>query len=134
MRTKTSKTIVAMLVFVVTAAFATATFADEMKLPMTPAEHEAMAKSYKEQAAQYKKVADDHRAMAEAYKKAHPDAKGGATDVALPRSVPRDAQCVVPVQPRSDDSDATSSAGSMGLATCIWKPADRARTRSSLRA
>ena len=78
MRTKTSKTIVAMLVFVVSAAFATATFADEMKLPMTAAEHEAMAKSYKEQAAQYKKVADDHRAMAEAYKKAHPDAKGGA--------------------------------------------------------
>lgn len=69
MRTKISKTIVALLAFVVSAVFATATFADEMKVPQTAAEHEAKAKSYKDQAAQYKKVADDHRAMAEAYKK-----------------------------------------------------------------
>ena len=79
MRTKTSKTIVALLAFVVSAVFATATFADEMKLPQTAAEHEATAKSYKDQAAQYKKVAEDHKAMAAAYKKtiANPESKTG---------------------------------------------------------
>lgn len=58
---------------------ATASFADDMKIPQTTAEHEEMAKQYKDQAAQYKKVADDHRAMAEAYKKtiAMPVSKGG---------------------------------------------------------
>jgi hypothetical protein len=79
MRTKTSRPIVALLAFVVSAVFATATMADEMKLAQTAAEHEAMAKSYKDQAAGYKKVADDHRAMAEAYKKSFsaPPSKAG---------------------------------------------------------
>ncbi len=56
----------------------TVAFADEAKVPTTVAEHEALAKQYKDQAAQYKKVAEEHKAMAAAYAKAHPDAKGGA--------------------------------------------------------
>ena len=78
MRTKTSfTTIVALLAFAISAAFATATFAEEVKIPATTAEHEAAAKQYTDQAAQYKKVADDHRAMAAAYAKSHADSKGG---------------------------------------------------------
>jgi hypothetical protein len=65
--------------FIAFAFTATAARADEMKLPTTAAEHEAMAKQYKDQAAQFKKVADEHKAMAEAYKKsvAMPEMKGG---------------------------------------------------------
>ena len=70
MRVRTSlRTIVALFAFATLAVSATAALADGMKVPETAAEHEAMAKSYKDQAAQYKKVGDDHRAMAEAYKK-----------------------------------------------------------------
>ena len=72
------RTILASLVLAAFAFTANAAFADEMKVPTTAAEHEALAKQYKEQAAQYKKVAADHKAMAEAYAKAHPDTKGGA--------------------------------------------------------
>ena len=72
------RTVLAVLAFAMFAASATASRADEMKVPQTAAEHEALAKSYKEQAAQYKKVAEEHKAMAAAYAKAHPDAKGGA--------------------------------------------------------
>jgi hypothetical protein len=72
------RSIVASLAFAALALTASASFADEAKVPQTVAEHEAMAKQYKEQAAQYKKVADDHRAMAAAYAKAHPDTKGGS--------------------------------------------------------
>ena len=73
------RTIVASIMFAAFAFTANAAFADEMKVPTTAAEHEAMAKQYKDQAAQYKKVADDHKAMAEAYKKsvAMPEMKGG---------------------------------------------------------
>ena len=73
------RTIVASLAFAAFALTASASFADEAKVPETAAEHEAMAKQYKDQAAQYKKVADDHRAMVQAYKKtlAMPESKGG---------------------------------------------------------
>lgn len=54
------------------------TFAEEAKVPTTVAEHEALAKQYRDQSTQFKKVADDHRAMAAEYAKAHPDSKGGA--------------------------------------------------------
>jgi hypothetical protein len=76
---KFPRTIVALLAFTTLAIHASATFAEEVKVPQTTAEHEAMAKQYRDQAAQYKKVADDHRAMAEAYKKtiAMPVSKGG---------------------------------------------------------
>lgn len=70
MRVRTSlRTIAALFAFATFAVSATAVLADEAKIPQTAADHEALAKSYKDQAAQYKKVADDHRAMAEAYKK-----------------------------------------------------------------
>jgi hypothetical protein len=70
-------TLLAALAFVAFAFTATAAFADEAKVPTTAAEHEALAKQYQDQAAQYKKVADDHKAMAAAYATSHPDAKGG---------------------------------------------------------
>lgn len=70
MRVKTSlRSIVMLVAFTAFAMSATAARADEPKVPQTAADHEALAKSYRDQAAQYKKVADDHRAMAEAYKK-----------------------------------------------------------------
>ena len=69
---------IASLAFVAFAVTASAALAQEAKIPTTAAEHEALAKQYKDQAIQYKKVADEHRAMAAAYAKAHPDAKGGA--------------------------------------------------------
>jgi hypothetical protein len=70
-------TTLAALAFFAFAFAATAAFADDAKVPTTAAEHEALAKQYQDQAAQYKKVADDHKAMATAYGKAHPDSKGG---------------------------------------------------------
>ena len=54
-----------------------AAFADEAKVADTVAEHEALAKTYEEQAATYHKVAEEHKAMADAYAKSHPDSKGG---------------------------------------------------------
>ena len=75
--TKT-RTILTSLAFVAFALTATRSFADEAKVPTTTAEHEGLATQYKEQAAQYKKTADEHRAMAAVYAKAHPDSKGGA--------------------------------------------------------
>ncbi len=75
--TKT-RTILASLAFVAFALTATASVAGESaKVPTTTAEHEALAKQYKEEAAMYKKTADEHREMAAVYAKAHPDAKGG---------------------------------------------------------
>jgi len=72
------RTILAAFALAAFALSATTAYADEAMVPTTAAEHEALAKQYKEQAVQYKKVADEHRAMAAAYAKAHPDAKGGA--------------------------------------------------------
>jgi len=69
--------IVTSLAFAAFALTATASFAEEAKVPTTTAEHEALVKQYKEQATQFKKVGDDHRAMAAAYAKEHPDSKGG---------------------------------------------------------
>jgi hypothetical protein len=71
------RTILAAFVFATFAVSATASYADDAKVPTTTAEHEALAKQYKDQAAAYKKVADEHRAMAAAYAKEHPDSKGG---------------------------------------------------------
>lgn len=70
------RTLLATLAFAMFAFSAGGAFADEAKVPATAAEHDALAKQYKDQAAQYKKVADEHRAMAAAYAKSHPDAKG----------------------------------------------------------
>ena len=53
----TFRTILATFAFAAFALTATASFADEAKVPTTAAEHEALAKQYKDQAAQYKEVA-----------------------------------------------------------------------------
>ena len=74
---KPARTIIAVLAFAAFTASTAVALAEDVKLPQTPAEHEAMAKQYKDQAAQYKKVAEEHRAMAATYAKAHPDSKGG---------------------------------------------------------
>lgn len=71
------RTIVTSLAFAAFALTATASFAGEAKVPTTTAEHEALAKQYKDQATLFKQVGDDHRAMAAAYAKEHPDSKGG---------------------------------------------------------
>ena len=71
------RTIIASLAFAAFALTATTSFAEDAKVPATAAEHETLAKQYKDQAAQFKKVGDEHRAMAAAYAKAHPDSKGG---------------------------------------------------------
>ena len=44
----------------------------ETKMPESPADHLALAKTYQEKAAAYRKEAADHRAMADAYKKTVP--------------------------------------------------------------
>jgi hypothetical protein len=73
------RNVLALAAFTAFAFTATASFADEPKVPQTAADHQAMAKQYTDQAAQFKKVADEHRAMAEAYKKsfAAPASKAG---------------------------------------------------------
>lgn len=70
------RTTLACLAFAAFALAATASRAEEAKVPTTVAEHEAMAKQYQEQATQFKKVADDHRAMAAAYAAAHQPTNG----------------------------------------------------------
>lgn len=74
------RTILAAVVFAAFAASATASYADDAKVPTTTAEHEALAKQYKDQAATYKKLADEHRAMAAAYAKEHQPLKGHTTN------------------------------------------------------
>lgn len=71
------RTILAALAFTAFAVGAATSHADEVKLPETAADHEALAKQYKEEAAQYRKVVGEHQAMAAAYAKAHPDPKAG---------------------------------------------------------
>src|SRR4051812_43680496 len=67
------RSILAALAFSAFAVGATTSHADEMKIPQTTADHEALAKQYKDEATQYRKVAADHQAMAAAYAKSHPD-------------------------------------------------------------
>ena len=51
--------------------------AQEVVLPETAAEHEALAKKYRDEAAGFRKSAADHRKMADAYAKAHAQPKTG---------------------------------------------------------
>jgi hypothetical protein len=44
-------------------------FAEDVKVPVTVADHTALAKQYADKAASYKAEAESHRKMAEAYKK-----------------------------------------------------------------
>ena len=53
------------------------TTAQEVTLPATAAEHEALAKKYREEAASYRKSAAEHKKMAEAYAKEHATPKTG---------------------------------------------------------
>ena len=80
------RTLTASLAFVAFALTASASFAEDVKVPTTAAEHEALAKQYKEQATQYKKVAEDHRTMFAVYAAAHqptngPTANSGAVQM-----------------------------------------------------
>lgn len=79
MLTNKIRRLLALTAFAAFAFTATTSFAEGVKVPQTAADHQALAKQYTDQAAQFKKVADEHRAMAEAYKKsvAIPEAKGG---------------------------------------------------------
>jgi hypothetical protein len=56
-------------------AFTTSAFAQDAKVPETAADHEAMAKSYKEKADGYRKDAEWHKQMLESYKKTHMEGK-----------------------------------------------------------
>jgi hypothetical protein len=47
----------------------TLTYAQEVKVPVTVADHTALAKQYSDKAAAYRAEAEHHRKMAEAYKK-----------------------------------------------------------------
>jgi hypothetical protein len=69
MLTTKIRNLLALTVFAAFAFTATEAVAQEAKVPQTAADHQALAKQYTDQAAQFKKVADDHKAMAEAYKK-----------------------------------------------------------------
>jgi hypothetical protein len=44
----------------------------EVKVPVTAADHLALAKSYQQRAAEYRKVVAEHKEMADAYKKSLP--------------------------------------------------------------
>ena len=59
----------ALLFLALFAASSSPAFADDMKMPQTAADHQAMAKEYQDKAAAYKKEAAYHREMAAAYKK-----------------------------------------------------------------
>jgi hypothetical protein len=52
--------------------------AEDAKVPVTAADHMAMAKTYQEKAKAWRAEAAYHRAMAKAYAKEHPDRKSGA--------------------------------------------------------
>ena len=54
--------------------------AEEAKVPETSAEHEALAKTYQDKAAGYRKEVEWHKAMAAAYAKKYPASKGGVKD------------------------------------------------------
>jgi hypothetical protein len=56
-------------VFAAFALTAPASFAQDAKVPETAADHEAMAKSYRDKAATFRKEEESHKQMAEAYKK-----------------------------------------------------------------
>jgi hypothetical protein len=60
-----------------------------MKLPETVDDHLALARSYEEKVATWRKEAAYHREMAAAYKKSHPDFKG----VRNPEAVTMEKHC-----------------------------------------
>jgi hypothetical protein len=69
--------------------------AEEAKVPVTAADHRAMARSYADKAAAWRAEAAYHREMATAYKKAHPDQKSGARN---PWTVEMEKHCMTIVK------------------------------------
>lgn len=80
MRATTFKGLLASAALGTMLMFAGGVRADEVKAPETTAEHEALAKTYQEKAAGYRKEAEWHKAMAAAYAKKYPTSKGGIKD------------------------------------------------------
>ena len=78
MPTTKIRNLLALTVFAAFAFTATASFAQDAKIPQTAADHQALAKTYQDKAASYRKDAEWHKQMAEQYAKGFPDAKGGA--------------------------------------------------------
>ena len=74
---RTIQTLVAALALGTIAITGGVARADDVKIPVTTADHEVLAKSYQEKAASYRKESDSHKEMAAAYGKAHADSKGG---------------------------------------------------------
>jgi hypothetical protein len=64
--------------------------AEEAKAPETTSDHEALAKTYQDKAASYRKEVEWHKAMADAYAKKYPTSKGGIKDS---RSVKMQKHC-----------------------------------------
>jgi hypothetical protein len=65
--------------------------AEEARVPVTAADHRAMAKSYADKAAAWRAEGSYHREMAAAYRKAHPDLKSGARN---PWTVEMEKHCM----------------------------------------
>jgi hypothetical protein len=64
-------------------------------LPQTAEDHTAMATSYEQKAADWRKEAAMHREMAAAYGKSHPDIKGGVRN---PEAVKMEKHCMTIVK------------------------------------
>lgn len=113
---------VAVLAVTLTAGLAATTArAEEMKLPQTAAEHQAMAKSYEEKVAAWRAEAAYHRDMAAAYKKAHPDRKSGAVN---PWAVEMEKHCmniVKDVQKAASEADELARFHRLRAAELEWK-------------
>ncbi len=74
-------------------------------LPQTAEDHAAMARSYEQKAADWRKEAALHREMASAYSKSHPDVKGGVRN---PEAVKMEKHCMTIVKDAeklADDAD-----------------------------
>ena len=62
------RTLLTAITFLGFAATATASFGDTPKVPESTAEHEALAKKYREEAVTYRKTATEHKEMEASYK------------------------------------------------------------------
>ena len=66
---KYARVLVSSFALLIFSAVGGAAVADDMKMPASAADHEAMARSYKDQAASFRKTSEDHKKMAVEYKK-----------------------------------------------------------------
>jgi hypothetical protein len=65
----TIRNTIATALFAAFAFTASPTFAQDAKVPDTAADHETLAKSYRDKAATFRKEVETHKQMAESYKK-----------------------------------------------------------------